>query len=114
MRYTLTLAAAILALAFINASSGRAADEKANDIANGYVHSIDLKGGSFVLGGKNESQWTFRFGVNVGEREATVLLDGKRASLESAIKPGRKASVSSITVGKELWATKVEVTSGEK
>ena len=115
MRYAFTFVAAILGLAFIHASNALAADEKVNDVAVGYIHSVDLKAGTFVLGGRNERLWTFRFGVNVGEREADVLLDGKKAkSLKAAIKPGCKASVASVTVGKDLWVTKLEVASAAK
>jgi len=115
MRYAFTFVAAILCLAFIHASIALAADEKVNDVAVGYIHSVDLKAGTFVLGGRNESQTTFRFGVNRGEREAYILLDGKKPkSLKAAIKPGCKASVTSVTVGKDLWVTKLEVTSAAK
>ena len=73
MRYAFTFVAAILCLAFIHASIALAADEKVNDVAVGYIHSVDLKAGTFLLGGRNESQTTFRFGVNRGEREACLL-----------------------------------------
>jgi len=94
-----------------------AAEGKAESlVATGYIHDPrtsknDLEIGSFVLGGKNESQTIFRTGVNVGEREAEILLDGKKATFQAAIKPGRKATVTYVTVGKDRWASKVEVTS---
>ena len=90
-----------------------AADEKPA-IAQGIMHTVDLKEGKFVLGGTNEGQATFRFGVKKGEREAEVLLDGKPATLATAFKPGRKATVTYVTVGDAHWASKVEMTSGGK
>jgi len=114
MRYTFTLVAAVLGLAFINASGALAADEKANEVAVGYIHSVDLKANSFVLGGKNESQTKFRVLVEVeGNREpAHLLLDGKKATFQAAIQPKRKASVTYVKVSKDdLWVWKVEVTS---
>ena len=85
-------------------------------VMDGYIHSVDLKAGSFVLGGKNESQTTFRVGVKTGEKRADclLLLDGKMANPETAIKPGRKASVTYVKVGDDLGASKVEVTSAAK
>ena len=83
-------------------------------IMDGWIHAVDLKAGSFVLGGKNESQTTIRIGVKAGEREATILLDGKRTNPGAAIKSGRKASVTCVKVGDDLWASKMEVTSAAK
>ena len=85
-------------------------------VMDGWIRSIDLKAGSFVLAGKNESQTTFKFGVKTGERRAEMLflLDGKRANRETAIKPGRKASVTYVKVGDDLRAWKVEVASGKE
>ena len=88
-------------------------------VATGYIHDPktskdDLYPGSFVLGGRNESQTIFRTGVKAGEREATILLDGKRADFQTAIKPGRKASVTYVMVGNDRWVSKVEVTSAAK
>ena len=115
MRYVLTLVAAVLGLAFINASSALAAEEEVGTkVVEGWIHSVDLEAGSFVLGGKDETQTTFRFGVKTGEREATILLDGKKANAQTAIKPGRKASVAYVEVGDDLWVTKMEVTSAAK
>jgi hypothetical protein len=116
MRYAFTFVAAVLGLAFIDASSALAADEKVNDVAVGYIHSVDLKAGSFVLGGRNESQTTFRIGVKTGERrsDCLLLLDGKMANPATAIKPGRKATVTYVKVGDDLGASKLEVTSAAK
>jgi hypothetical protein len=83
-------------------------------VTDGWIHSVDLKAGSFVLGGKNESQTTFRIGMKHGEREAEILLDGKKATFEAAVKPGRKASVTYAKVGNDLWVWNAEVTSGTK
>ncbi|MFT4640521.1 MAG: hypothetical protein ACI8T1_003850 [Verrucomicrobiales bacterium] len=85
-------------------------------VTTGYIHDPksskdDLQRGSFLLGGKNESQTVFRTGVNTGEREATILLDGKKATFQDAIKPGCKATVTYVKVGNDLWVSKVEVTS---
>ena len=92
---------------------GVAADAQVMD---GYLHSVDLKAGSFVLGGKNESQTTFRFGVKTGERRADclLLLDGKTANPATALKPGRKATVTYVKVGDDLGASKLEVMSAAK
>jgi hypothetical protein len=81
---------------------------------DGWIHSVDLKAGSFVLGGKNEGQTTFRVAVKVeGNREPPqLLLDGKKADFQAAIQPGRKASVTFVTVAEhDLWVWRVEVTS---
>ena len=122
MRYTFTVVAAILALVFImefaSADSAQAAEGKLKpQIMDGWIHSVDLKAKSFVLGGKNESQTTFRVAVKVeGNREpAHVLLDGKKATFEAAIQPKRKASVTYVKVAADdLWVWKVEVTSAAK
>lgn len=84
---------------------------------DGWIHSVDLKTKSFVLGGKNESQTTVRVAVKVeGKREAAhVLLDGKKATFEAAIQPKRRASVTNVKVSKDdLWVWKVEVTSAAR
>jgi hypothetical protein len=116
MRIAFTLAAFVLGLAFINASSALAADEKASDVAVGYIHSVDLKAGTFVLGGKNESQTTFRVGVKTdkGRADCLLLLDGKMAKPEAAMKAGLKATVTYVKVGDDLGASKIEVTSAAK
>ena len=118
MRYAFTFVAAILFLAFINASNALAGEEKGKPrVVDGWIHSVDLKAKSFVLGGKNESQTTFRVAVKVeGNREAAhVLLDGQKATFEAAIQPKRKASVTYVKVSKDdLWVWKVEVTSAAK
>lgn len=83
-------------------------------VTTGYIHDPktskdDLNLGSFLLGGRNESQTVFRTGVKKGEREAQILLDGRKATFQDAIKPGRKATVTYVKVGNELWVSKVEV-----
>ena len=78
---------------------------------------MDLKAGTFALGGRNESQTTFRPLQKVeGRREATsILLDGQKATFEAAIQPGRKASVTYVKVSEDdLWVWKVDVTSVAK
>jgi ferric-dicitrate binding protein FerR (iron transport regulator) len=83
----------------------------------GYIHKVDLAAGTFVLGGANESQTTFRCLLKVeGRREATkILLDGQKSTFEAAIKTGRKASVTYVKVSEtDLWVWKVEVTSAAK
>ena len=122
MRNTFTVVAAILALAFIidvtSAASARAEEGKLKpQVVDGWIHSVDLKAKSFVLGGRNESQTTFRVAVQVeGKREpAHVLLDGKKATFEAAIQPKRKASVTYVKVAEDdLWVWKVEVASAAK
>jgi len=118
MRYALTAVAFVLGLAFLNASSALAEEGKAEPkVVDGFVHSVDLKAGTFVLGGRNESQTTFRCLLKVeGRREATsILLDGEKATFEAAIKPGRKASVTYVKVSDDdLWVWKVAVTSAAK
>jgi len=115
MRYALTVVAFMVGLAFINASSALAEEGKAEPkVTEGWIHSVDLKAATFVLGGKNESQTTFRCLLKVeGRREATrILLDGKKATFDAAIKPGRKASVTYVKVSDDdLWVWKVAVTS---
>jgi len=83
-------------------------------VADGWIHAVDMKAGTFVLGGRNESQTTFRVGVKAGEREADIFLDGKKTNPANAIKSGRRASVTYVKVGDDLWATKIEVTSAVK
>lgn len=118
MRYALTFVVFMLGLAIINASDSLAGEGKVKpQVTGGFIHSVDPKAKSFVLGGKNESETKFRILVeNEGDREAaTLLLDGKKAAFEAAIKPGRKASVTYVKVGKEdLWVWKVDVMSAAK
>ena len=118
MRYALTAVAFVLGLAFLNASSTLAEEGKPEPkVVDGWIHSVDLKAATFVLGGKNESQTTFRCLLKVeGRREAThILLDGEKATFEAAIKPGRKAAVTYVKVSDDdLWVWKVEVTSATK
>ena len=114
MRTSFTFVAAILALAFINGFNALAGEGKVNPLVmDGLIHSVDLKAGSFVLRGKKESQTTFRVGVKTGERrtDCLLLLDGKMANPETAIKPGRKATVTYVKVGDDLGASKLEITS---
>jgi len=118
MSHTFTFVAAMLGLAFINASSAPAEEEKVKpQVVDGWIHAVDLKANTFVLGGKNESQTTFRVAVKAeGKKEAAhILLDGKKASFEDAIQPKRKASVTFVKVKEDdLWVWKVEVTSPAK
>jgi hypothetical protein len=83
MRYTFTVVAAILALAFImefaSTDSAQAAEGKRKpQVMDGWIRSVDLQAKSFVLGGRKASQTTFRGAVKVaGNREpAHVFLDG--------------------------------------
>lgn len=117
MKYTFSFAVAILALAFISGSSALAAEDKAQpQVMDGYIHSVDMKAGTFVLGGKNESQTTFRIGVKTdkGRNDCLLLLDGKMAKPENAMKPGLKASVTYVKVGDDVGASKIDVTSAAK
>ena len=119
MRYAFTVVvAAIFGLAFLSASSAPAGEGKLKpQVVDGWIHSVDLKAKTFVLGGKNESQTTFRVAVEIeGKREAAhLLLDGKKATFEAAIQPKRKASVTYVKASKDdLWVWKVEVTSAAK
>ena len=116
MRYMFV--AAMLGLMLITASSAPAEEEKVKpQIIEGWIHSVDLNANTFVLGGKNESQTTFRVAVKAeGNKEpARLLLDGKKSSLKDAIQPKRKASVTYVKVSDDdLWVWKVEVTSTAK
>ena len=110
--------AALVGLAIVGASSARAEEEKVKpEVVEGYIHSVDSGSSSFVLGGRNESQTTFKVAVKAeGKREpAHILLDGKKSSFDAAIQPKRKASVTYVKVAKDdLWVWKVEVTSEAK
>ena len=98
-----------------SAASSSAAEEKVKpQVVDGWIHTVDLQAGSFVLGGKNESQTTIRVGVKTGEREADIFLDGKKTNPATAIKPGLKASVTCVKVGDDLWASRMEITSAAK
>ena len=118
MRTFAVIVAALLNLAVINACSQLMAEPKAQPVVvEGWIHSVDAKAGTFVLGGRNESQTKFRVAREIeGNREpAHVLLDGKKAPFETALQPKRKASVTYVKVGNdELWVWKVEVTSASK
>lgn len=118
MRNTFMLVAAVVALAMVSSSTATAADEKLKpEVVEGFVHSVDAKAKSFVLGGRNESTTTFRVAVEAeGNREAAhVLLDGERSTFDAAIQKGRKASVTFVKTGAgELWVWKVAVTSAAK
>lgn len=116
MRFALTLVAVMLGLAIISTSTALAAKEEAQAaVAEGYIHSVDTKAGTFVLGGRNESQTTFRIGVKTdkGRDDCLLLLDGKMAKPD-AMKAGLKASVTYVKVGDDLGASKIEVTSAAK
>jgi hypothetical protein len=108
----------LLDLVLINACSALAGEGKVKPLVmDGWIQSVDLNAKSFVLGGQNESQSTFRVAVKVeGKREAAhVLLDGQKATFEAAIQPKRKASVTYVKVSKDdLWVWKVAVTSAAK
>ncbi|MCE9606068.1 MAG: hypothetical protein K8U03_14320 [Planctomycetia bacterium] len=82
----------------------------------GFIHAVDASAKTFVLGGKNESQTTFKVLVKAaGNREAAhVLLDGKRTTFEEAIQSKRKATVTFVKTGDDLWVWKVDVASGSK
>lgn len=86
------------------------------EIMNGWINSVDLNAGTFVLGGEKESRTTFRIGVRTGEKrgDCLLLLDGKIAKPEAAMKPGRKAFVTYVKVGDEMGASKVEIVSAPK
>jgi len=118
MSHSFAFVAALVGLALMGASGARAEEEKVKpEVAEGYIHSVDSGANSFVLGGKNESQTTFKVAVKVdGKREpAHILLDGKKSSFEGAIQPKRRASVTYVNVAKDdLWVWKVEVTSAAK
>jgi hypothetical protein len=117
MRYIFALVTALLCLMFINASNVLGAEGKAkSQVMKGRIHSLDLKAGTFVLVGEKESKTTFRVGVKNGERrdDCLLLLDGKPANPATAMKPGRKASVTYVQVGNDRGASKVEVTSAAK
>lgn len=117
MSHNYSLVAGVLGLALIGANV-RAEEEKAKpEVAEGFIHSVNSGTTSFVLGGRNESQTTFKVAVKAeGKKEpAHILLDGKRTSFETAIQPKRKASVTYVRVAKDdLWVWKVEVTSAVK
>ena len=118
MRYAVTVVAFMLGLGLISASSALAEEGKAEPTTvDGWIHAVNVEAGTFVLGGKNESQTTFRCLLKVeGKREATkILLDDERVTFEAAIKSGRKASVTYVKVSDEdLWVWKVAVTSAAK
>ena len=115
MRYALTLVVATFALAFINPSSAVAAEGTAeSQVMEGYIRKPNMEAGTFVLGGKNETNTVFRFGVKRGEREAAFYLDGKRASARNGFPKKSKATVTYTKVGDVLWAQKVEVKSPGK
>jgi len=118
MRYALAVAALMLGLAFLSASGALAEEGKPEpQVMDGRIQSVDLKAGTFVLLGKNETQTTFRPLQKVeGRREASrILLDGQKATFEAAIQPGRNASVTYVKVSDDdLWVWKVEVTSAGK
>ena len=117
MSHNFAFVAAVLGLALIGASA-RAEEEKPKpEVTEGYIHSVDSGAKTFLLGGKNESQTTFKVAVKAeGKREAAhILLDGKKTSFEAAIQPKRKASVTYVKVAEDdLWVWKVEVTSAAK
>ncbi|MDA0840341.1 MAG: hypothetical protein O3B01_10820 [Planctomycetota bacterium] len=111
MRYAFTMVAATLALALITPSNAQADEAQVMD---GYIHNVNMETGTFRLGGKNESNNTFRFGVKKGEIETAFSLDGKRASARNGFPKKSRASVTHTKVGDVLWALKVEVTSPGK
>jgi len=113
MRNVGTWGAAFLTATAVLISAAVAADDKKPERVEGYIHEVDKSAHTFVLGGKKESRTTFKVLVNnEGQREAAhVLLDGKRATFDEAIQAKRKAAVTFLRTGEELWVWKVEVTS---
>lgn len=117
MRYILTIVAVLVCLTFIKTSHTVGAEGKAKPrVMEGRIDSVDLKAGTFVIVGKKESKTTFKVGVKNGERrnDCLLLLDGKPANPTTAMKPGRKVSVTYVQVGDDLGASKVEVSSAAK
>ncbi len=89
-----------------------------NQIRDGWIESVDLEAGRFVLrhkkGDETESQTTFRIGSKTGEREAIILLDGKKSTFIAAMAPKRRASVTYSSIGNEYWVVKASVMSVAK
>ena len=83
-------------------------------VMQGFIRKPDMEAGTFVLGGKNERNTVFRFGVKRGEGEAAFYLDGKRASARNGFPKRSRATVTYTKVGEVLWAKKVEITSPGK
>ena len=83
-------------------------------VETGWISSVDPAAARFVLSGRNESQTTFNVPSKPDDREADIFLDGKKTSFQAAIQPGRKATVTSLKRGDDLWVSKVEVTSEAK
>ncbi len=116
MKTVMAFIVAVFALACLSASSTMAEAVKPQ-VAEGSIQSVDLKAKTFVLGGKNETQTTFKVATqSEGNREAAkVLLDGKKASFEAAVQAGRKVSVTYVKVADtDLWVWSVAVTSAAK
>ncbi len=116
MSQKIALVAAVFGLVLMGVSA-RTEEKVKPEVTEGYIHSVDAETNSFVLGGKNESQTTFKVLVKAeGKKEpAHILLDGKKASFADAIQPKRKASVTYVKVAKDdLWVWKVEVASPTK
>ena len=117
MSHKLAIVATVFGLVLMGVVSAQAEDKVKPEVTEGFIHSVDAGAASFVLGGKNESQTTFKVAIKAeGKKEpAHILLDGKKSSFETAIQPKRKASVTYVKVAKEdLWVWKVEVTSAVK
>ena len=109
MRYVFTMVTAMLALAFVTTAQPVNAQSM-----EGYIRKVDVNAGSFQLGGKNERNTSFRFGVRKGEWEAAFYLDGKKTSAQNGFPAKSKATVAYKKIDGVLWATKVEVTSPKK
>ncbi len=116
MSHKLAFVAVVFGLVLMGVNA-RAEEKVKPEVTEGFIHSVDAGANSFVLGGKNESQTTFKVLVKAeGKKEpAHILLDGKKTSFADAIQPKRKASVTYVKVAKDdLWVWKVEVTSATK
>lgn len=112
MRNVWAMVAAVVVSAVVFTGAAHAADEKKPERIEGFIRDVDASAHTFVLAGAKESRTTFNVLVkNDGNREAAhVLLDGKRSTFDEAIQVKRKAAVTFLRNGEELWVWKVEVT----
>jgi hypothetical protein len=105
MRLSLTLLAAVFALALVSASSALAADSS----KTGVVKSVDAKAKTFVLAREGFPPLT----LTVNDKTA-ITLDDKASTFDAAIKADLKVTVTYAKVGNDRVASKVEVTSAKK
>ena len=110
MKTVLMFVVAAFAMICMSASSALATDAK---VVSGVVRSVDAEAGSFVVASKGDKLTTLHIGVNAGDVETGVTLNGKKSSFAVAVQAKRKVTVTCSVAGEANMATTIAVTTSE-